>query len=149
VQRCAAPTPASGNPRPNNDDVEGVADLKRWRPLRIGLPRQTSWRRGSLSDGQYRLDLRLRPQLDFGGSHAGSRNPLGRRVRSAGDGLVGFLIHGPAIEDNAVRWFDLVSQVYCNGDRITETNSGLELQIGAVSAKLRTPAAGIRTAQLA
>jgi len=50
---------------------------------------------------------------------------------------VGFLIHGPAIEDNAVRWFDLVSQVYCNGDRITETNSGLELQIGAVSAKRR------------
>jgi hypothetical protein len=109
VQRCAAPTPAPGNPRPNNDDVEGVADLKRRRPLRIGLPRQTSWRRDILSDGQYRLDLRLRPQLDFGKSHAGSRNLHGRRddIRSAGDGLVGFLIHGPAIEDNAVRWFDL------------------------------------------
>jgi hypothetical protein len=81
----------------------------------------------------------------------GSRNLLGRSddVRSTGDDLLSFLIHDPAIEDSAARWFDLVSQVYCNGDRITETNSGLELQIGAASAKLRTPAAGIRTAQLA
>lgn len=119
MQRCAAPTPAPGNPRLNNDDVEGVADLKRWRPLRIGLPRQTSWRRGILSDGQYRLDLLLRPQPDVGKSHAGSRNPLGRcdDIRSAGDGLVGFLIYGAAIEDNAVRWFDLVSHLHRNGDR--------------------------------
>jgi hypothetical protein len=140
-----------GNPRLNNDDVEGVADLKRWRPLRIGLPLQPSWRRGSLSDGQYRLDCCPRSQPDFGKSHAGSRNLHGRRdnIRSTGGGLVGFLIHGPAIEDNAVRWFDLVSHHHRNGDLITETNSGLELQIGAVSAKLRTPAAGIRTAQLA
>jgi hypothetical protein len=47
------------------------------------------------------------------------------------------LIYGAAIEDSAVRWFDLVSHLYRNGDRITETNSGLELPIGAVSAQLR------------
>ena len=63
--------------------------------------------------------------------------------------LSAFLIYGAAIEDNAVRWFDLVSHLHRNGDRTTETNSGLELQIGAVSAKLGTPAAGIRAAQLA
>jgi hypothetical protein len=51
----------------------------------------------------------------FGRSSTSARAMRGREIftvggddiRSAGDGLVGFLIHGPAIEDNAVRWFDL------------------------------------------
>jgi hypothetical protein len=38
------------------------------------------------------------------------------------------LIHRPAIENNPVRLFDLISHHYRNGNRVTEANSSLEVQ---------------------
>ena len=66
----------------------------------------------------------LLPQLDFGENDAGSRDLLGRRddLCGAGDDLLRSLIDGPAIEDDPVRFFDLVSHLHRDGDRVTEAN---------------------------
>ena len=72
----------------------------------------------------------LLPQLDFGEDDAGARNLLGWRddICSAGDDLLRLLIHGPAIENNPVRFFDLVPHLHRNGDRVAEADGSLEMQ---------------------
>ena len=91
--------------RRNEIDAGGFHGAKqRWRVDRVDN-RGTDWIEAVGHLEQEFIASPLLPQLDFGENHAGSRDLLGRRddIRSAGDDLLRFLIHGPAIENDPVR----------------------------------------------